>query len=92
MIVECFLSCFGHKVFRIGFFAKEGFLHANKLFLFQGFDMTCQVAVCNVQKFFQRIEFKHIVNGKRGHDAELDPAIKSLVQTSYRYFHRSYLK
>lgn len=65
MVVECRLTCLCYKVLCVGLLADERFVYTNELLLFQSLDMACQVAIGDVEKFFQRVEVERVIHSQR---------------------------
>lgn len=60
---ECFFSRRGDEVPGVGFAAYERLLCLEVFFLLEGFEVARQVAVGEVEVFFEGIEVQSIVDG-----------------------------
>ena len=92
MFFKCIPTLLCYCILRIWFSADESFVDADVFFFLKCFDMGGQVAVGDLQKFFQGIEIIAFVRHQHAHDLEPDPVLKCLIEMIQRTFHRSYLK
>lgn len=73
-------SFFGCEVTRIWFAAYERFLHLDVFFLFQRFQVRCQVAIGQVKQFFKRVKVVAFIGNQYAHDLQADAVFKGFVK------------
>lgn len=62
MFLECFFAFLCGSVVCYGFSAHKCFGHMDKFMILEVTKMRCQVAICDIQKFFERIEIKLLID------------------------------
>ncbi len=87
MLFKSFSTLLGDSEAGIRLSADEGLLDAQVPGLFQSTRMPGQVAVAQVQQFFEGIEVHIIVDHQRRHDAEPNPALEGFIQFLEKIFH-----
>ena len=88
MVAEGFSACLGKNVQRIRLFTDERFMDLDITQLFQSGNMTCQVAVGNLQQVFQLEKGNIVIDHQYGHDAQPYAVLKCLIKILYNMLHR----
>ena len=73
-------SFFGCQVPGIRFAANESFFHLDVFFLFQRFQVRCQVTIGKVKQFFKRIKVVAFIGNQYAHDLQADAVFKGFVK------------
>lgn len=73
-------ALFRRVVFCIRFTIQEFFFISDILTLFQGFQMTRQIAVGNAQQVFESLEIQVLVHDQSRHDPHTDLVLKRFVE------------
>ncbi len=87
MCVERHFSSFRYSVSRLRFAAHELFPHDDVLLRLQRLQMAGEVAIGQVEQFFQRVVFHPVVHRQNGHDAQPVAVVKSRIELGKQFFH-----
>ena len=87
MLLKRFSALLGDREAGIRLSPDERLLDEQVASLLQSTGVPGQVAVAQVQQFFEGIEIHVLVDHQRGHDAEPDPALEGFVQFLEIIFH-----
>jgi len=73
-------SFFGCQVTCIGFAPNESFFHQDIFFLFQCFQVRCQVTIGKVKQFFKRVKVVAFIGNQYAHDLQANAVFKGFIK------------